>query len=228
MALLVHLSDLHMGPDVPAQSAIFDGLGARAARRASRPTHGIGGDRGHRGRLRLRGAARQEGRGGLPAAAWPDGRRTGRRCANHRPARKPRPSIRLAERCCCSTATSTYRRRAPCVTGLVCASDSCKSPCTQGVPTGSAGGRLLDQTCTAVAGASQPVEGGLAIGGDGAHLVQTGARASIRRSRLASPARVTPTPTSPPRSERAPRTLCSSSAAIPVPIPTATAGDPPT
>jgi hypothetical protein len=26
MALIVHLSDLHMAPDVPAQSGIFDGL----------------------------------------------------------------------------------------------------------------------------------------------------------------------------------------------------------
>jgi predicted MPP superfamily phosphohydrolase len=42
MALLVHLSDLHMAPDVPAQSVIFDAL-VRTLRveRQDRPTEPV-------------------------------------------------------------------------------------------------------------------------------------------------------------------------------------------
>ena len=44
----------------------------------------------------------------------------------------------------------------PCVTGLVCASDSCNAPCTAGVPTNSPGGCLPDQTCTSATVAAAP------------------------------------------------------------------------
>lgn len=52
-----------------------------------------------------------------------------------------------------STCSSTL----PCVTGLVCASDSCKSPCTPGNPTGDPGGCLGAQTCSMVAGGMDSV-----------------------------------------------------------------------
>src|SRR5579863_2523082 len=71
--------------------------------------------------------------------------------------------------------------------------------------------------------AAAPAEAAAAVEAAGAAVApaggMAGVRAPIRGQRLHSPARVTPTPISTPRSERAPRTLCSSLAAISVPIP---------
>jgi hypothetical protein len=40
----------------------------------------------------------------------------------------------------------------PCVTGLTCADDTCRAPCSPGVPSGSPGGCPAGQTCSNVAG----------------------------------------------------------------------------
>jgi hypothetical protein len=59
----------------------------------------------------------------------------------------------------------------PCVTGLTCADDTCRTPCSQGIIAGAPGGCLEAQTCTAVPGSKVLVcidnKGGGSGKGDG-------------------------------------------------------------
>jgi hypothetical protein len=59
----------------------------------------------------------------------------------------------------------------PCVTGLTCADDTCRTPCSQGLSAGAPGGCLEGQTCTAVSGSKLLVcldnKGGGSGQGDG-------------------------------------------------------------
>jgi hypothetical protein len=71
----------------------------------------------------------------------------------------------------------------PCVTGLTCADDVCRTPCTPGIATGSSGGCLSGQACTSVKGIEVCIDKGGADAG-----TDTGVRDSSAKDRSVSDA----------------------------------------